>query len=57
MRNDQQFHESPEELDKIRRRAEIRRKLKSEFNRLNYNPYKIASHVEVVSITQNYIQN
>ena len=49
---DQQFHESPEDIDKIRRRAEIRSRLKAEFNRLHYNPYKIASHVEIVSIIE-----
>lgn len=43
-----QYDVSPEEADRIRRRQEIRRRLKAEFNRLNYNPYKIAAHVEIV---------
>ena len=46
---DKQFHESAEEIDRIRRRKEIRQKLKAEFNRLHYNPYKLAAHVEIVN--------
>jgi len=46
--SDQQFHESPQEMDKIRRRKEIRQRLKAEYNRLNYNPYKLAAHVEIL---------
>jgi hypothetical protein len=44
-----QYHESAEEVDRIRRRKEIRQKLKAEFNRLYYNPYKAVAHVEIVS--------
>lgn len=40
---------SPEELDRIRRRQEIRRNLKAEFNRQAYNPYRQVYRVELVS--------
>ncbi|CAG2180789.1 unnamed protein product, partial [Oppiella nova] len=43
-----QYHESAAEMDRIRRRHEIRRRLKTEYNRLNYNPYKCAAHVEIL---------
>lgn len=44
------FHESPEELDRIKRRREIRMRLQHEFNRVAYSPYRMAHHVEVVRI-------
>jgi len=44
----QQFDASAVEADKVRRRNQIRRQLKNEFNRLHYNPYKLASHVEIL---------
>ncbi|KAI2805681.1 hypothetical protein RDWZM_008872 [Blomia tropicalis] len=42
------FHESPEELDRIKRRREIRMRLQHEFNRVAYSPYRMAHHVEVL---------
>ena len=42
------FDESPEELDKMRRRYELRQKLKTEFNRFYYNPYNSAYGVAYV---------
>ncbi|CAG2106750.1 unnamed protein product [Medioppia subpectinata] len=46
-----QYHESAQEIERIQRRAQIRRNLKSEFNRIYYNPYKAAAHVEMVGHT------
>ncbi|CAG2106752.1 unnamed protein product [Medioppia subpectinata] len=43
-----QYHESAQEIERIQRRAQIRRNLKSEFNRIYYNPYKAAAHVEML---------
>lgn len=40
---------SPDELDRIRRRQEIRRELKDEFNRQCYNPYRNVFRIELVS--------
>ena len=38
-----------EELDKIKRRADIRRNLQNEFNRVIYNPYRQVYRVHFVS--------
>ena len=43
------FDETPEELDRIRRRADLRQKLKIDFNRFKYNPYSSAYGVAYVS--------
>ena len=40
---------SPEQLDRIRRRQDIRRELKDEFNRQCYNPYRNVYRIELVS--------
>ena len=45
-----QYHESPEEIERIHRRREIRSKLQAEFNRKAYNPYRYVNHIEIVSI-------
>ena len=39
---------SPEELDRIQRRAAIRSKLRNEFNRICYNPYRQIYRIELV---------
>lgn len=44
-----QFHETPKEIDMMMRRREIRQRLQQEFNRVMYNPYRIAHHIEIVS--------
>lgn len=43
-----QFWETPEEIRKIQQRREIRQRLQNEFNRVYYNPYRIAHHIEVL---------
>lgn len=42
---------SPEEMDRIKRRAEIRARLKAEFNRQYYNPYRQVYQAELVCST------
>ena len=44
-----QFDTSRAELDRVARRAAIRRQLKAEFNRINDNPYRHVYNVEIVS--------
>lgn len=44
-----QYDLSPEEIDKIRRRRDIRRNLKEQFNRIYYEPYRYLNRVELVS--------
>ena len=42
------YNASPEELDRIKRRNEIRQRLKSEFNKEFYNPLRLTYRVELV---------
>ncbi|XP_053202746.1 uncharacterized protein LOC128387565 [Panonychus citri] len=42
------FDEAPEELEKMKRRNEIRQKLKLDFNRFQYNPYSSAYGIAYV---------
>lgn len=44
-----QYWESPEEIEKIMKRREIRHRLQQEFNRINYNPYRMQQHIELVN--------
>ena len=44
-----QFWESPEEMQKIMKRREIRQRLQQEFNRVFYNPYRLSHHIEMVN--------
>ncbi|KAH9424636.1 NADH dehydrogenase (ubiquinone) B15 subunit [Dermatophagoides pteronyssinus] len=43
-----QFWESPEEMQKIMKRREIRQRLQQEFNRVFYNPYRLSHHIEMM---------
>ncbi|KAH7641432.1 NADH dehydrogenase (ubiquinone) B15 subunit [Dermatophagoides farinae] len=43
-----QYWESPEEIEKIMKRREIRHRLQQEFNRINYNPYRMQQHIELL---------
>jgi len=47
---DKMYDESPLELDKMRRRREIRFRLKSEFNRFVHNPLVVAYNMNLVSV-------
>jgi len=51
---DNQYWESAEDLDKIRRRAEIRLRLKQQWNRIRYNPYNHINRIayDDVSVTR-----
>lgn len=44
-----QFDLSAQELDAIKRRAELRNKLKHEFNKINSNPFRGAYGIQIVS--------
>ena len=44
-----QFWESPEEIQKIMKRREIRQRLQQEFNRVFFNPYRLSHHIEMVN--------
>jgi hypothetical protein len=46
---------SPIELDKINRRAAIRKELKAEFNRKMYNPYRQIYRIEMVLVFDSVI--
>ena len=39
---------SPEEMDRMKRRKEIRKRLKQEFNKEFYNPMRLTYRVEMV---------
>jgi hypothetical protein len=45
---DQQYDVSAAEMDRMKRRAEIRTKLQAEFNRMTYNPYRMVHRIEML---------